>query len=67
MSGLSRALVALAVAGLVLGLAALALVTTSDREDDPARRIVLALTLGWGSSAPGSTRGGGGRRTASAR
>ena len=38
MSGLSRALVALAVAGFVLGLAALALVTASDREDVPARR-----------------------------
>src|ERR687891_2442213 len=47
MSGLSRALVALAVAGLVLGLAALALVTTSEREGDPAAWIALALTLGW--------------------
>jgi signal transduction histidine kinase len=48
MSGLSRALVALAVAGLVLGLAALALVTTSDRESDSTAWIALALTLGWG-------------------
>ena len=47
MSGLRRALVALAVAGLALGLAALALVTTSDRPLD-APSIVLALTLGWG-------------------
>ena len=47
MSGLSRALVALAVAGLVLGLAALALVTTSDREDVPGPSVVVALTLGW--------------------
>jgi signal transduction histidine kinase len=47
MSGLSRALAALAVAGFVLGLAALALVTTSDRTES-ASWIVLALTLGWG-------------------
>ena len=47
MSGLSRALVALAVAGFVLGLAALALVTASDREDVPGPSVVLALTLGW--------------------
>src|SRR5215203_4517058 len=53
MSGLRRALVALAVAGLALGLAALALVTTSDREDDPAAWIVLALTLGWGFTGAG--------------
>src|SRR5215207_6982042 len=53
MSGLRRALVGLAVAGLALGLAALALVTTSDREDDPAAWIVLALTLGWGFTGAG--------------
>ena len=47
MSGLSRALVALAVAGFVLGLAAFALVTTSEREDVPGPSVVLALTLGW--------------------
>jgi signal transduction histidine kinase len=47
MSGLSRALAALAVAGFVLGLAALALVTTSDREDVPGPSVALALTLGW--------------------
>jgi signal transduction histidine kinase len=47
MSGLSRALVALAVAGFVLGLAAFALVTTSDRADVPGPSVVLALTLGW--------------------
>src|SRR5262245_37359457 len=45
MSGLSRALVALAVAGFVLGLAAFALVTTSEREDVPGPSVVL--TLGW--------------------
>jgi signal transduction histidine kinase len=47
MSGLSRALVALAVAGFVLGLAAFALVTTSEREDVPGPSVALALTLGW--------------------
>ena len=47
MSGLRRALIGLAVAGLALGLAALALVTTSDREGDSPAWIVLALTLGW--------------------
>ena len=47
MTGLSRALIGLAVAGLALGLAALALVTTSERDDDAAW-IVLAATLGWG-------------------
>src|SRR4051812_13613988 len=46
MSGLRRALVGLAVAGLVLGLAALALVTTTDRPFSTAE-VVLALTLGW--------------------
>ena len=53
MSGFRRALIALAVAGLALGLAALALVTASDREADPAAWIVLALTLGWGFSFAG--------------
>ena len=53
MSGLRRALIALAVAGLALGLAALALVTASDREADPAAWIVLALTLGWGFAFAG--------------
>src|ERR687897_2761834 len=53
MSGLRRALIALVVAGLALGLAALALVTTSDRDDDSAAWIVLALTLGWGFAGAG--------------
>jgi signal transduction histidine kinase len=53
MSGLRRALIALAVAGLALGLAALALVTASDREADSAAWIVLALTLGWGFAGAG--------------
>ncbi|HKH16049.1 MAG TPA: histidine kinase [Solirubrobacteraceae bacterium] len=53
MSGLRRALVALVVAGLALGLAALALATTSDREDDSVAWIVLALTLGWGFAGAG--------------
>jgi peptidoglycan/LPS O-acetylase OafA/YrhL len=47
MSGIRRALVALAVSGFVLGLAALALVTTSEREPDPAPWVIVALTLGW--------------------
>src|SRR3712207_3084362 len=47
MTGLSRALIGLAVAGLGLGLAALALVTTSERVSS-ATWIVLAATLGWG-------------------
>ena len=46
MSGLRRALIGLAIAGLALGLAALALVTASDRDDDSTAWIVLALTLG---------------------
>ena len=53
MSGLRRALIALAVASLALGLAALALATASDREDDPAAWIVLALTLGWAFAGAG--------------
>jgi signal transduction histidine kinase len=53
MSGLRRALVALAVAGFALGLAALALVTTSDREQDPTAWIALALTLGWAFAGAG--------------
>jgi signal transduction histidine kinase len=53
MSGLRRALIGLAVAGFALGLAALALATTSDREQDPTVWIVLALTLGWGFAGAG--------------
>jgi len=53
MSGLRRALIGLAVAGLALGAAALALVTTSDRDDDSAAWIVLALTLGWSFAGAG--------------
>jgi signal transduction histidine kinase len=53
MSGLRRALIGLAVAGLALGLAALALVTTSDHGSDSAAWIVLALTLGWGFAGAG--------------
>jgi signal transduction histidine kinase len=47
MRGLRSALIGLAIAGLVLGLAALALVVTSDRDRDPTPWIVLALTMGW--------------------
>jgi signal transduction histidine kinase len=54
MSGLRRALIGLAVAGFALGLAALALVTTSDREDaEGTAWIVLALTMGWGFAGAG--------------
>ena len=53
MSGLRRALIGLAIAGLALGLAALALVTASDRDDDSTAWIVLALTLGWGFEGAG--------------
>ena len=48
MTGLRRALVALAVAGFALGLGALALVlTSSTAEGTKTPFIVLALTLGW--------------------
>src|SRR3954462_7180475 len=53
MSGLRRALIALAIAGFALGLAALALVTTTDREQDSTVWIVLALTLGWSFAGAG--------------
>jgi signal transduction histidine kinase len=54
MSGLRRALIGLAVAGFAFGLAALALVTSSDREDaDSTAWIVLALTLGWAFAGAG--------------
>ena len=53
MSGLRRALIGLAVAGLVLGLAALALVPASDQEPDSTPAIVLALPLGWGFAGAG--------------
>jgi signal transduction histidine kinase len=53
MSGLRRALIGLAVAGLALGLAALALVTTSEHGDDPTLWIALALTMGWGFTGAG--------------
>jgi signal transduction histidine kinase len=53
MSGLRRALIGLAIAGFALGLAALALVTTSKGEPDPAGWIVLALTLGWAFAGAG--------------
>src|SRR5215207_5532428 len=52
MSALRRALIALAVAGFALGLAALALVTTSDRDESTAW-IALALTMGWGFTGAG--------------
>ncbi len=53
MSGLRRALIGLAIAGFAFGLAALAMVTTSDRERDPTAWLVLALTLGWSFAGAG--------------
>src|ERR1044071_7960695 len=53
MSGLRRALIGLGVAGFALGLAALALVTSSDHESAPAGPVVLALTMGWAFAAAG--------------
>jgi signal transduction histidine kinase len=53
MSGLRRALIALAAGNVALGLAALALVTASDHGDDPTAWIVLALTLGWSFAGAG--------------
>src|SRR5918996_1318956 len=47
MRGLTLALAALAVAGFVLGLAALALVTTGERDFGSTPTVGLALTLGW--------------------
>jgi len=52
MTGLRRALIGLAIAGFALGLVALTLVTTSDR-DTPVTWLVLALTLGWGFEGAG--------------
>src|SRR5919107_1783849 len=53
MSGLRSALIALAAGNVALGLAALALVTTSDHGDDPTAWIALALTLGWSFAGAG--------------
>ena len=48
MSGLRYALIALALAGVAVGLAALALVFGSEHDDSSTPWFVLALTLGWG-------------------
>ena len=53
MSGLRGALIGLALAGLAFGVAAVALVLTSGRDDVTPPFIVLALTLGWGFIAAG--------------
>src|SRR4051794_22219766 len=53
MNGLRGALIGLALAGLAFGLAALAIVLTSGRDDVTPPFIVLALTLGWGFIAAG--------------
>jgi hypothetical protein len=47
MSGLRRALLGLAVAGVAFGLAAGALVVTSDHRTDPVPFLVLGLAMGW--------------------
>ena len=47
MSGLRRALLGLAVAGLAFGLLAGALVVTSDHRSDPVPFLVLGLAMGW--------------------
>ena len=47
MSGLRRALLGLAVAGLAFGLLAAALVVTSDHRTDPVPFLVLGLAMGW--------------------
>jgi len=48
MSGLRYALIGLGVAGVAVGLGALALVLGSEHDDSSTPWIVLALTLGWG-------------------
>ena len=48
MSGLRRALLGLAVAGLAFGLLAGALVVTSDHRTDPVPFLVVGLAMGWG-------------------
>jgi signal transduction histidine kinase len=53
MSGLRRALIALAAGNVALGLAALALVTATNQERDSTAWIVLALTLGWSFAGAG--------------
>jgi signal transduction histidine kinase len=52
-SGVRRAIVALAVAGLILGLAALDVVLTSDHETAGTTFVVIALVLGWGFMGTG--------------
>ena len=65
MRGSRGALVGLAAAGLVLGLAGIAIALSSEHQlvSDPI--IVVGLTLGGRGSAPGSTRSGAARATAS--
>src|SRR3954466_15563613 len=53
MSGFRRALLGLALPRVALGLAALALVTTSNQASSSAAWIVLALTLGWSFAGAG--------------
>jgi signal transduction histidine kinase len=53
MSGLRRALIALAAGNVALGLAALALATASEQDHDSTAHLVLALTLGWSFGGAG--------------
>ena len=53
MSGLTRLLVALAVAGLAAGLGSLLLATTTEQEREPVLVIVVAHTMGTGFIAAG--------------
>jgi hypothetical protein len=64
---LRLALVALAGAGLAAGLAFLALVLGSDHTDDRGVAAAVGLLVGWCSSGPGCSRGGGDPATARVR
>ena len=56
MSGLRRALVALAVAGFAFGWSRSCLTSPTDEEETTTPFIVLALTLGWGVHRRGPAR-----------
>ena len=65
MSGSRGALGVLAAAGIVFGLAALALVLTSDHNQIAGPFVVLAFTLGWSFIGTGLYAPGGGRNSRS--
>jgi hypothetical protein len=60
-AGLGWALAAIAAAGVLAGLGAVALLLTSDHSEGGVPFALLALFITW-SSAPGSMRGGAARR-----